>query len=357
MPDDKEKTAAAQAKRRQTLIRQRATRRYRSYPPRDAAGAGVKILDAGVTLGFFGNPEVRELIRWLEKNSFEGIRPAEFSGPGQVSPDTVMAAGLKYAMHRYSEAADLDVCSFATLVQRLVTGQPWGFATADYPRERQAELLILAAAGALPPPSDGITALPVDILPTQTPDPEFTRGALAFLEEFYFQDVVKALQAFTQRLRNKAVAGALLALAQAAADQADIVGMVGRGEIMTTVQVSKEYGLASRNVVEACKQGRLGQSAADITATWLITRAAAHREWGYRLVKAEGPATEPQKEPPAVVSRRVTTALFNKRGKFEFQFAGSIAELIARHGSGGAIVWEHVGKIQEVDEEKRNPEL
>jgi len=338
------------------LIRQETGLRLRMPKPPEAAEYFPVAMDPVETYRLLGEPSAGILSEWLSVSGFAGIRPATLSEKSPPGPDEILAAALRYAAGKYPDAPDLDVCSFATLVQRLATGSAWGMATSDYLPERQAELVVLAALGRMDMVSD---AIPIDEnvkvslswpKPDQPVGPQLTRSIFAFLEAFYFADREAAVQNFLSLMDTTGLIWTVLRLARAGADGADVAGMVDRGELLTTQQVANMYGLAGRNVLEACRKGNLGRGAANITVTWLITRAAAHREWGYRLVYTDrgGQGRQAADTTPApAVGRRVVTVLYNKRGKADFRFSGTIADLVARHAGNASLGWDAVGRIEE----------
>lgn len=119
-------------------------------------------------------------IEMLEKEGFAGAEHYT----------EVMRKALIYALTKYPEVSRTDVCSWAGLVESYLTGMYSGFGTEMYPKEREADRLVILFAGGWldeagelgrTPPLDeaGEVRLPMD-------KGEWTRDALRLLERFYF---------------------------------------------------------------------------------------------------------------------------------------------------------------------------
>lgn len=157
----------------------------------------MKLINGKIVLNEFGAPGPVELEAWCKENGFEGVLPTQDnkqdSGIGMPS-DTVLASALWHAKDRHPDAELLDVCSFGGLVSYLATGWYGGFGTDYYVKERLAENIVTALAGGVPAEPDGFASLMPESRLTGEPSEAFTTLVLKFLERFYFEDQVAAVQ-------------------------------------------------------------------------------------------------------------------------------------------------------------------
>lgn len=208
----------------------------------------MKLLDKEVTLSMLDAPEPEELAAWCKEHEYKGVTPVT------VSTDHILAAALWYAKNTYPDADNIDICSYAGLVSCLATGMYGGFGTEEYKKERRAENIIIGLAGGAGTNIDGMY-----IIPEQKQLAEFTRRILAFLNDFYFVD------------EGRALAGLM------AKNALDLIRV---GELMTTSQVAKKYGITSRAVQQQVKKRLTQEEYVETVNGWLITRAGAEQIWG-----------------------------------------------------------------------------
>jgi hypothetical protein len=243
----------------------------------------MQFVDKQATLEFFNPPSPAELETWCRENGFDGVFPTRDIQRDGMPSDHILAAALWYAATNHPDAGNLDICSFAGLVAYLATGWYGGFGTEEYEVERQAENIVIAWAGGVAPSPEGVIGfIPEKLLKQGTPR-KFTNEVLRFLDSFYFGDREKAVTELLSRVDKQTAAQIVLGLASTEKQYLNITDMFRAGEVLTSSQVAKEYGITKRNVLLACQEGRLTEKEAVLTpAGWIITRAGAERLWGDR---------------------------------------------------------------------------
>lgn len=175
----------------------------------------MRLFEVNAVKEFLRNPDRGRLEGWLEENNFSGIDLSN-------DHDYITAAALYYAKTKYPDAKLIDVCSFAALTAYLSTGMYSGFGTDEYIKERQAENIIISAAGGQAPSPDGIIAL-IPAGAEENPNKDFTYKMMTFLERFYFDDEVKAVNELLDISEDIVKAKIVLSLAKTQAEYQEAV--------------------------------------------------------------------------------------------------------------------------------------
>ena len=184
------------------------------------------LLDKKTLYQIFDAPEPAELDMFLKKHGFS----AAYLSPEQdETGGYTLSAAVYYAHKKHPGAENIDVCSFAGLVQYYATGWYGGFGTEDYEKERIIDNIMLSLVGGSPAAPDSIVSFaPDDLLAGgRTVTPEETEERISILDRCYFGDLGEAVAGIIESIPPDVAARVVLSMARTQADYKSLAKTAG----------------------------------------------------------------------------------------------------------------------------------
>lgn len=176
----------------------------------------MKIIDHDTAIKIFNPPQKEELEKFLNDQGYFCSSDENDIYTGNYA----LSCAVYWARKKHPDANEMDIASFAGLIQGYTSGFWGGFNTDDYPKEKIIRNIILAVHGGTPAhPDDFISFIPQAMLDdSRKISAEHTERIIGILDHCYFGNLVEAVSELIEESTPEIAAGILIAMASTAAE-------------------------------------------------------------------------------------------------------------------------------------------